>query len=248
MPRFARRHSVMVAALLVGVAVAFPLGVLASHSFTDVPDGVFHDDIDAIADAGVTTGCGGGKFCPKDYVTREQMAAFLNRLGALGPGKTPVVNADKVDGHDDVLPVGAIEIAQQGPWLAVAGSPVTIRHHLDVTTISRVSDGAGSIQLALQAPGTIAGVTFGLKSVEVCFAASVVVIDVTHAAQSMTTSLASVILNTTNRSMASAACYTIVDPSPQAPVGGTNLLLVLAFPAGATASIGNVTSTWTPVR
>ena len=41
---------------------------------------------------------GGGNYCPKDYVTREQMAAFMNRLGALQAGKTPVVNADKVDG------------------------------------------------------------------------------------------------------------------------------------------------------
>lgn len=32
------------------------------------------------------------------------MAAFMNRLGALGPGKTPVVNADRVDGyHADEL-------------------------------------------------------------------------------------------------------------------------------------------------
>jgi hypothetical protein len=44
-------------------------------------------------DSKVTSGCGGGNYCPTANVTREQMAAFLNRLGALGPGKTPVVNA-----------------------------------------------------------------------------------------------------------------------------------------------------------
>ena len=82
-------------------ALAFPLGVVASHQFTDVPNtNTFHADIDALADAGVTTGCGPGIYCPKDFVTREQMAAFLNRLGALGPGKAPVVNAAKVDGLD----------------------------------------------------------------------------------------------------------------------------------------------------
>jgi hypothetical protein len=48
----------------------------------------------------VTAGCGSGNYCPKANVTREQMAAFLNRLGALAPGKTPVVNADRVDGLD----------------------------------------------------------------------------------------------------------------------------------------------------
>ena len=95
------RLSLLACAAMLGAAVAFPLGVIASHNFSDVPPGSFyHGDIGAIADAGITTGCGGGRFCPKDYVTREQMAAFLNRLGALQAGKTPVVNATKVDGLD----------------------------------------------------------------------------------------------------------------------------------------------------
>ncbi|HEX2766163.1 MAG TPA: S-layer homology domain-containing protein [Candidatus Limnocylindria bacterium] len=90
--------------------LAFPLGVLASHQFTDVPDSnPFHNDIDALVDSGVTSGCGGGKYCPSSNVTRGQMAAFLNRLGALGPGKTPVVNAatsQKTDGWDIGCPDG----------------------------------------------------------------------------------------------------------------------------------------------
>src|SRR6187549_3591502 len=90
-----RLRLIALAACLVAV-VAAPLAVLASHSFSDVPDGnTFHADIAAIAEAGVTTGCGGGNYCPLEFVTREQMAGFLNRLGALGPGKAPVVNADK---------------------------------------------------------------------------------------------------------------------------------------------------------
>ena len=93
------RRRLPLLAIALTAAVAFPLGVVASHQFTDVPNtNSFHADIDALADAGVTTGCAAGKYCPKDFVTREQMAAFLNRLGALGPGKSPVVNADKVDG------------------------------------------------------------------------------------------------------------------------------------------------------
>ena len=93
------RLLVVVSATLLGAAIAFPLGVIASHQFTDVPtSSTYHNDIDAIRDAGVTTGCALNLYCPKDFVTREQMAAFLNRLGALGPGKTPVVNATKIDG------------------------------------------------------------------------------------------------------------------------------------------------------
>jgi hypothetical protein len=93
-----RRAQVLIAAL-VATLIAFPLGALASHQFGDVLDSnIYHDDIDAIADAGVTTGCGGGNYCPSAFVTREQMAAFMNRLGALGPGKVPVVNAATLDG------------------------------------------------------------------------------------------------------------------------------------------------------
>ncbi len=89
------------------VLAAFPLGTLASHDFADVPDSnVFHADISALAASGVTTGCGGGNYCPSAFVTREQMAAFMNRLGALAVGKVPVVNAataqdaDALDGID----------------------------------------------------------------------------------------------------------------------------------------------------
>jgi hypothetical protein len=95
-----RRALAMSALLAVGMLIP-NLITVASHQFSDVPDSNgFHADIDALVDSGVTQGCGPSIYCPSDDVTREQMAAFLNRLGALGPGKTPVVNADKVDGFD----------------------------------------------------------------------------------------------------------------------------------------------------
>lgn len=96
LPRLGRR----LALLALSVALLLPAGaVLASHQFSDVPTShQFHNSIDAIADAGITTGCGGGKYCPNGLVTRGQMAAFLNRLGALTPGSAPKVNADRLDG------------------------------------------------------------------------------------------------------------------------------------------------------
>jgi hypothetical protein len=96
------QRGALLGAVILGALIAFPLGILASHRFTDVPDSnSYHADIDALADAGVTTGCGDGTtFCPSAFVTREQMAAFMNRLGALAAGKTPVVNAAKLDGLD----------------------------------------------------------------------------------------------------------------------------------------------------
>lgn len=99
-PRPSRRHPRALAALAMVVAlVAFPLGALATHQYGDVPDSnPFHGDITAITNAGITSGCGGGNYCPDRNVTRAEMAAFMNRLGALASNKTPVVNAAKLDG------------------------------------------------------------------------------------------------------------------------------------------------------
>ncbi|MGF1666049.1 MAG: S-layer homology domain-containing protein [Acidimicrobiia bacterium] len=47
--------------------------------FSDDDDSVFQADIERLATAGITTGCGGDRFCPDDPVTRGQMAAFLVR-------------------------------------------------------------------------------------------------------------------------------------------------------------------------
>jgi hypothetical protein len=70
-----------VAVGLLAVALLVPGVVLASHQFTDVPNShIFHNDIDWLADSGVTGGCGGGNFCPNASVTRGQMAAFMHRL------------------------------------------------------------------------------------------------------------------------------------------------------------------------
>lgn len=98
------------------VAVGAAIGV-ASHEFTDVPDGnIFHDDIDAIADARVTLGCNppaNDEYCPDDFVTREQMAAFMNRLGAFDGGKEPVVDARTVQGFSVHADIVEIEVDNQ---------------------------------------------------------------------------------------------------------------------------------------
>jgi hypothetical protein len=47
--------------------------------FTDDETSIFEASINRLAAAGITTGCGNGKFCPLTSVTREQMAAFLRR-------------------------------------------------------------------------------------------------------------------------------------------------------------------------
>ncbi len=49
-----------------------------ANVFPDVPcPSTFADWIEALAAEGITTGCGGGNFCPNNFVTRRQMAVFL---------------------------------------------------------------------------------------------------------------------------------------------------------------------------
>jgi hypothetical protein len=49
-------------------------------TFTDVPfDYWAHDFIEALYNSGITSGCGGGNYCPGGLVTRAQMALFLER-------------------------------------------------------------------------------------------------------------------------------------------------------------------------
>ncbi len=50
--------------------------------FTDVPQASpFHAPVETIIRDGITSGCGGGNYCPSSLVTRAQMAVFLLRAG-----------------------------------------------------------------------------------------------------------------------------------------------------------------------
>ena len=244
----------LVVAVLLGAAVAFPLGVIASHQFTDVPNtNTFHNDIAAIRDAGITTGCAVGKYCPKDFVTREQMAAFLNRLGALSKGRMPVVNAawaqdaDTLDGLDssDFLDAGNIEIHQQGPWQEYQTTALTIRPGLAWTNVDLNSSGNATIQLELQAPGTIGDQQFGLHYVEICYGdAFDVSITSTAASFGTVNGATGVIEDLTDRAMTADACYDAVAGQIVAPGGAINLLLDLVWVDTTVATIGRVTSHW----
>lgn len=115
MPDKARKtHWTVIGILVIGALLVAPAAVWASHQFTDVSDtNTFHEDIDAIADARVTIGCNppaNTEYCPDDFVTREQMAAFMNRLGALDAGKTPVVNARTVQGLGMFADIVTVEV------------------------------------------------------------------------------------------------------------------------------------------
>jgi hypothetical protein len=58
-----------------------PACVAGSEMFNDVPaDNPFCPFIEELSRRGITGGCGGGNFCPRDPVTRQQMAVFLVKL------------------------------------------------------------------------------------------------------------------------------------------------------------------------
>jgi hypothetical protein len=169
-PTRARRPRTVAVLALVAALAAFPLASLASDTFADVPDSnVFHNDINAIADAGVTTGCGGGNYCPSANVTREQMAAFMNRLGALSAGKTPVVNADKLDGLDstDFMPSGDVTMVELGNWSSLDPNTSVIQFGNEINLNATASQ-TSSFFTQLHGPIGIGYQPYALKQVVVC--------------------------------------------------------------------------------
>ena len=84
------------------------------HAFVDVePMNVFHHNIESIAAVGITKGCNppaNTKYCPRNYVTRGQMAAFLNR--AL---KLPAATKNYfVDDNDSIFQGDINRLAEAG--------------------------------------------------------------------------------------------------------------------------------------
>jgi len=64
------------------LARALDIDVPESSNFVDISSSVHREDIAALAAAGITRGCNppdNTRFCPRDPVTREQMASFLVR-------------------------------------------------------------------------------------------------------------------------------------------------------------------------
>jgi hypothetical protein len=64
---------------------AFDLPNSVLDAFTDDDGSIFENDINALAAAGITTGCAPGLYCEYGLITREQMAALLARALALPP-------------------------------------------------------------------------------------------------------------------------------------------------------------------
>ena len=126
-----RRRSI---ALLLGVLLlTAPAVVLASHQFPDVPDDhPFHDEIGAIAEAGITTGFVDGGYHPGDPVTRQAMAAFMQRgFGRVGLaiGEDPMTaSITAAAGSASATPVPVRQLTITVPGASNAFSPQQLVH------------------------------------------------------------------------------------------------------------------------
>jgi hypothetical protein len=98
-PRLRLSRRFLPVGLLLLLMTLMPLATFAANPFTDlVPGSVHNPNIDAIYNAGITTGCvPNEQYCPTDFVTRQEMASFLARTAGLG-GNAPVVNAAQLGG------------------------------------------------------------------------------------------------------------------------------------------------------
>lgn len=150
-------------AAVVTAMIVAPTAAIAGHNFSDVPSThLFHGDIEWMLDNGITSGCGGTRYCPESNVTRGQMSAFMKRLATkkVVDAKTAVTaetatlatsatnatnaaNADKLDGLNSTyflpaeVPLGA-----------------TIRGTIGAVlyTTSASQEGSANAQLPIPAP------------------------------------------------------------------------------------------------
>lgn len=119
-----------VAALL----VLLPGVALAGHAaFTDA-SGTHESGIHWLADTGITSGCGDGQYCPRDPVSRGQMATFMHRLAGHS-NVPPVVNAATVEGKTAAELQGAQGPAGQD---GIAGLALEFAEMSDVTDVLAV--------------------------------------------------------------------------------------------------------------
>jgi hypothetical protein len=68
---------------------AFNLPAGAPDQFSDDDTSVFEGDIDAIATAGITSGCSEGLYCTASFLPRHQMATFVAKALGLTPMVPP---------------------------------------------------------------------------------------------------------------------------------------------------------------
>ena len=98
-----RLPALVILAVLTGSVTPVAPAAAVVPPFTDVAGHRFEADIEWLRQAEITVGCGGGRFCPDEVVTRGEMASFLTRALALPPAATDAFTDDDGTAHEDAI-------------------------------------------------------------------------------------------------------------------------------------------------
>jgi hypothetical protein len=101
--RFCPAEAVSRAQMASFIARADTLPSAARDYFPDDAGIIFEPDINRVAQAAITNGCGGGMYCPATGVTREQMASFLVRALGLPATSADYFADDEASPHEDAI-------------------------------------------------------------------------------------------------------------------------------------------------
>ncbi|HSK94553.1 MAG TPA: S-layer homology domain-containing protein [Candidatus Angelobacter sp.] len=82
------------------IARAMNLPPTSVDHFTDDNGSKHEDNINRLASAGVTSGCGSGRYCPDGVVARDQMASFIARAMGLQPSWVDHFTDDNGNKHE----------------------------------------------------------------------------------------------------------------------------------------------------
>lgn len=82
------------------LARALNLPVAGADFFTDDTGSIYESDINRVAAAGITGGCGAGLYCSATFTTRAQMATFLTRALGLPGSPTDYFGDDAGSFHE----------------------------------------------------------------------------------------------------------------------------------------------------
>jgi hypothetical protein len=147
-----------------------PACVPGAEMFSDVPaSNPFCPFIEEMARRGITGGCGGGKFCPGDPVTRQQMAVFVVKTLEAARGLFAVVT-----GNNGVVVRGRRVVSSArvgaGAYEVIFDRDVTgCAYIATIGNPAEFTPPAGSIVTALRA-GTTNGVFVGTRDTAGVFA------------------------------------------------------------------------------
>ena len=135
-PQPLRYVAVIIAtAVIVAPATAFA----GQQFFADVPpDSQFFEEIQWMAANGITQGCDDSLYCPNDNVTRQQMAAFMQRLA-----EAQVVDAGLLDGRSGInyKPTGLLS-DQSDDSIDIGGNGTVALGGVIVNTSEECGDGS----------------------------------------------------------------------------------------------------------